>query len=170
VPDRTATADDAAPAENRVRRTTDRLLRFAEDVVYVGACIILAAGALALLSKGGWDLVTGLGEGTGGEGVTATATSMLDTLLLVFVLVELLAAVRVTLSERQLLAEPFLLVGVIATIKEIVVTSTMAKDKAGTREFDDLAIEVGVLSALLLVLAVALFLLRRKEREPEETD
>jgi uncharacterized membrane protein (DUF373 family) len=113
-----------------------------------------------------------LSVGLGGEGDVAmdTASSVLDTLLLVFVLVELLSAVRVTLTERQLLAEPFLLVGVIATIKEIVVTSTEAKDTAGTRAFDDLAIEIGVLSGLLLVLAVALFLLRRKEREPEEAD
>ncbi len=167
--DEAVTEDHGTPFENRIRRTVDRLLALAEDVVYVGACLVLLAGALALLAKAGWDLTTGLYEETG-EGTTATATTVLDTLLLVFVLVELLAAVRVTLSERQLLAEPFLLVGVIATIKEIVVSSTMAKDKAGTGEFDDIAIEIGVLSALLLVLAVSLFLLRRKEREPEETD
>jgi uncharacterized membrane protein (DUF373 family) len=92
---------------------------------------------------------------------------MLDTLLLVFVLIELLSAVRVTLTEHKLLAEPFLLVGVIATIKELVVTANEARDKTG-EAFDEAAIEIGVLSGLLLVLAVALFLLRRKEREPEE--
>jgi hypothetical protein len=37
--------------------------------------------------------------------------------------VELLFAVRSTVEKRELLAEPFLLVGIIASIKEIVVLS-----------------------------------------------
>ncbi len=140
----------------------DRGLRVAEQVVYVFACLLLLAGAVALLAKAGYDLVT-----LEGDGVTETASTMLDTLLLVFVLVELLSAVRATFTEQRLVAEPFLLVGVIATIKELVVTGNEARDKTG-EAFDEAAIEIGVLSGLLLVLAVALFLVRRKEREPEE--
>jgi uncharacterized membrane protein (DUF373 family) len=140
----------------------DRGLRAAEQVVYVLACLLLLAGAVVLLAKAGYDLVT-----LEGDGVTETASTMLDTLLLVFVLIELLSAVRATFTEHQLLAEPFLLVGVIATIKELVVTANEARDKTG-ESFDEAAIEIGVLSGLLLVLAVSLFLLRRKEREPEE--
>jgi uncharacterized membrane protein (DUF373 family) len=140
----------------------DRGLRAAEQVVYVLACLLLLAGAVVLLAKAGYDLVT-----LEGDGVTETASTMLDTLLLVFVLIELLSAVRATFTEHQLLAEPFLLVGVIATIKELVVTANEARVKTG-ESFDEAAIEIGVLSGLLLVLAVSLFLLRRKEREPEE--
>ena len=134
----------------------------AEQIVYALACLLLLGGAVALLVKAGHDLVT-----LEGEGVTTTASTMLDTLLLVFVLIELMTAVRATLTEHKLVAEPFLLVGVIATIKELVVTANEARDKTG-EAFDEAAIEIGVLSGLLLVLAVALFLLRRKEREPEE--
>jgi uncharacterized membrane protein (DUF373 family) len=140
----------------------DRGLRVAEQVVYVLACLLLLAGAVVLLVKATYDLVT-----LEGDGVTDTASTMLDTLLLVFVLIELLSAVRATFTEHRLLAEPFLLVGVIATIKELVVTANEARDKTG-ESFDEAAIEIGVLSGLLLVLAVSLFLLRRKEREPEE--
>jgi uncharacterized membrane protein (DUF373 family) len=141
----------------------DRWLRVAEQVVYGLACLVLLAGAGALLVKAGYDLATGIDE----DGVNDTAASVLDTLLLVFVFVELLSAVRSTIREGELVAEPFLLVGVIATIKELVVTSNEARDKSGSA-FEEAAIEIGVLSALLLVLAVALFLVRRKEREPEE--
>jgi uncharacterized membrane protein (DUF373 family) len=140
----------------------DRGLRVAEQVVYLLACVLLLGGAVVLLVKAGYDLVM-----LRGDGVSDTASSMLDTLLLVFVLIELLSAVRATITEHHLLAEPFLLVGVIATIKELVVTANEARDKTG-EAFDEAAIEIGVLSGLLLVLAVALFLLRRKEREPEE--
>ena len=61
-------------------------------------------------------------------GVITMAAEVLDLLLLVFIVVELLYAVRTTLAERELVAEPFLLVGIIASIKEIVVLSVKAPD------------------------------------------
>ena len=142
----------------------DRALRVAEDVVYGLACLVLLAGSVALLAKAGYDLATGLDEG-----VVATSRSVLDTLLLLFVFLELLAAIRTTIKERTLVAEPFILVGVIATIKELVVSSIDAGEAIGRPEFDDLMQKVGVLTALLLTLAVSSFLVRRKEREPDET-
>ena len=156
------TPSSSSPRTEPLTTLADRGLRVGEQVVYVLACVLLLAGAGALLVQAGWDLVT-----LRGDDVNDTASSMLDTLLLVFVLIELLSAVRATFTEHRLLAEPFLLVGVIATIKELVVTANEARDKTG-EAFDEAAIEIGVLSGLLLVLAVALFLLRRKEREPEE--
>ena len=36
--------------------------------------------------------------------------------------------------------------------------------------FDDAMLEIGVLGGVVLLLAVASFLVRRKEREPEEHD
>jgi uncharacterized membrane protein (DUF373 family) len=156
-------SSSSRPTDHGLTALADRGLRIAEQIVYVLACLLLLAGAVALVIKAAYDLVKGIDEG----GVTDTASSMLDTLLLVFVLVELLSAVRATFTEHRLLAEPFLLVGVIATIKELVVTGNEARDKTG-EAFDEAVIEIGVLAALLLVLAVALFLLRRKEREPEE--
>ena len=56
---------------------------------------------------------------------------LLDILLLVFIVVELLFAVRTTVEKRELLAEPFLLVGIIASIKEIVVLSVEAAKEVG---------------------------------------
>lgn len=166
-----ATAADGSKSEvdEKSEGLTNRALRLVEDVVYALICVVLSAAALALLVKAGYDLATGLGAE---EGLKKTTSQILDTLLLVFILVELLSAVRTTLVERQLLAEPFLLVGIIATIKEIVIGSLEAKDLAGSDRdaFVDVMTEIGVLGAVLLVLAVASYLLRRKEREPEEAD
>ena len=66
-------------------------------------------------------------------------------------------------------AEPFLIVGIIASIKAIVVTSLEAGDLHG-EAFDDAMLEIGVLGGVVLLLAVASFLVRRKEREPAEHD
>jgi uncharacterized membrane protein (DUF373 family) len=83
----------------------------------------------------------------------------------VFILIELLGAVRSTVRERRLVAEPFLLVGVIASIKEIVVLSAFTPEDA---DIEDTVLQVGVLGGVVLGLSLALLLLRRKEREPTE--
>ena len=155
-------ADEERP--QRIDRS-DAGLRLTEDVVYVVVAVLLALGSAALLALAAVTLVSELLHDTE-EAVKAT----LDLLLLVFILVELLGAVRTTLRERKLLAEPFLIVGMIASIKEIVVVSISAKDSFGAAgsAFEDAMVEIGVLSALLLALALAMFLTRLKEREPEE--
>jgi uncharacterized membrane protein (DUF373 family) len=138
---------------------------WSEQVIYGIAAAILVAGALALLV----DAIVGFVDDIGDDVVTA-ATELLSVLLLVFVFVELLGAVRVTLRERRLIAEPFLLVGIIASIKEIVVVAGAERpaEQEEWRGFVEAMIEIGVLAAVILVLAISTLLLRRKEREPSE--
>ncbi len=163
------TVSDKSETEEKSDGPINWALRLVEDVVYGFICLVLTGAALALLVKAGYDLATGIGVEAG---IKKTISGILDTLLLVFILVELLSAVRTTLVERQLLAEPFLLVGIIATIKEIVIGSLEAKELAGVDRsaFVDTMTEIGVLGAVLLVLALSSYMLRRKEREPEESD
>lgn len=146
----------------RLARGGLRALHVTEDVVYLAVALLLVVGAGVLLVEAVTELVTGLREGA-----TDSIPSVLDTLLLIFILVELLGAVRTTLQERTLLAEPFLIVGLIAAIKETIVVAIGAKDLDGAAH-DDAMLELGVLAALILVIAVAMLLSRRKEREPEE--
>jgi uncharacterized membrane protein (DUF373 family) len=145
----------------------DRVLRIAENVVYAVAGVLLAAGAVAVLGAVSWHLVKDLGKG-----VERSVTVALDGLLLVFILLELLAGVRATMKERKLVAEPFLIVGIIASIKEIVVLTLESKEIYGsdTEAFRNAMTEIGVLAGVILLLALAGFLVRRKEREPEEED
>ena len=142
------------------------LLEIAENVVYAGIAAFLVGTALVCLALAGkttWGLVSDFSE--------QPVLDLLDILLLVFIVVELLFAVRSTVEKRELLAEPFLLVGIIASIKEIVVLSVEAAKEVGNgAEFDDRIIEIAVLGVLVLLLGVTSFLLRRKEREPDEGD
>ena len=139
-------------------------MRMAENALYMAVGLLLFAGALAVLVALGYHLVQDVQKGT-----EDAITSTLDGLLLVFILLELIAAVRATMIERKLVAEPFLVVGIIASIKEIVVVSLEAKDVRG-EAFDDAMTEIGVLAGVVLLLALASYLVRRKEREPEEDD
>jgi uncharacterized membrane protein (DUF373 family) len=149
---------------DRIERANSGIRLF-EDLIYCGVAVLLILGAGALLVTAGITLVTELFHDA-----EEAVKSVLDLLLLVFILVELLGAVRTTLRERKLLAEPFLIVGMIASIKEIVVVSISAKDSFGAADstFEDAMLEIGLLAALLVALALAMFLTRLKERQPEE--
>ena len=109
-----------------IGRFGTRLLEGSENVVYAGIAVFLVGTALvclALAGKTAWGLTTDFTE--------QPILDLLDILLLVFIVVELLFAVRTTVEKRELLAEPFLLVGIIASIKEIVVLSVESAKEVG---------------------------------------
>ncbi|WP_263552514.1 phosphate-starvation-inducible PsiE family protein [Geodermatophilus sp. YIM 151500] len=145
-------------------RLGTRVLEIAENVVYAGIVLFLVLGAAVLLVLAGrstWRAATSLQQ--------SSVLELLDVLLLVFIVVELLFAVRSTVEKRELVAEPFLLVGIIASIKEIVVLSVEAAGVAGDgAPFDDRMTEIAILGVLVLLLGLTSWLLRRKEREPIE--
>ena len=94
---------------------------------------------------------------------------VLDALLLVFIFVELLYAVRVTLARHEIAAEPFLLIGVIAAIKEIVVLWVEAAGAVGDGAlFGDRLALIGVLGAWPSPLCLAILMLRRSQTYPQE--
>lgn len=143
----------------------NRLLVKIEDVIYVSIAVLLTAGAAVLVVRAAIELVRGTVSGE-----ASSLVDVLDSLLLVFIFVELLYAVRTTLKERQIVAEPFLIAGILASIKEIIVLSvTAAEDyiELGP-QFARAMVEIGLLSGVVLVLAVTAVLLRAKESQPEE--
>ncbi len=152
-------------AEEQVARPSDRVLHIGEDVVYSLSGLLLLGAAVAVLVAVAYHLVKDIDTG-----VEKSITTALDGLLLVFILLELLAAVRATMTEHKLVAEPFLVAGIIASIKEIIVLALGAHESIGTdsQAFDDSMTQIGILGGIVLLLALATFLVRRKEREPEE--
>ncbi len=141
-------------------QATNRGMRVAEDVIYALTALILVGGTIAVLVDAAYSFATGAPDN-----LRKAVESALDALLIVFILVELLGAVRETLTERKLVAEPFLLVGIIAAIKEIVVVASFSGKKS---DIEGAMLEIGVLGGVIFGLSLATWLLRRKEREPDE--
>ncbi len=146
--------------ETALARAGARFLHLSEDILYLVVAIVLVVGAGMVLVDAVHGLVTELEDGT-----KVAVEHALDSLLVVFILIELLGAVRETVKKRQLVAEPFLLVGMIASIKEIVVLSAFAPDDA---DVGDVVLQVGVLGGVVVGLSLALLLLRQKEEHPAE--
>jgi len=147
----------------------DRALGFLEDVVYWAIAVVLVMGSVALLVAQ-FNTMLRLRAAP----ASTVMLEVLDGLLLIFIFVELLYAVRSCLRSHEIVAEPFLIVGILAGIKEIVVLSVEAATllKEGP-EFSRAVVEIGVLGAVVLVLAIAAFVLRERRRtdsDPVEED
>lgn len=141
---------------------TNRYLLWVEDAIYGITAVVLGIAAFVVLSKAVYDLVTDTPHGV----VDAVETSF-DALLIVFILAELLTAVRVAVVEHELVAEPFLLVGILAAIKELVVLSTF---QIQDEKASESVLKIGALAGVIVVLAAATWILRRREREPKESE
>lgn len=153
-----------SPTPRRVR-LGNRALALVEDAIYVSIAALLAAAAVVVVVRASFALVRGTLEG----GPNALLDT-LDEILLVFIFVELLYAVRITLKERQIVAEPFLIAGILVCIKEIIVLAvTGANEYIGKGpEFARAMVEIGLLGVLVVLLASSSVILRKKENEPEE--
>ena len=135
-----------------------------EDAVYWGIALVLIIGSVALLIAQ-FNTMLGLREAP----VKTVMLEILDGLLLIFIFVELLYAVRACLRSHEIVAEPFLIVGILAGIKEIVVLSVEAATllEKGPA-FSRAVVEIGVLAGVVLALALAAFVLRERRRDTED--
>jgi uncharacterized membrane protein (DUF373 family) len=169
MPQRDEDPEDRVPPPGLGRSGT-KVLEIAENVVYGGIAAFLILSAVLLLAvaaKTTWGVV---------HDFTATPLlEVLDVLLLVFIVVELLFALRTTVERRELVAEPFLIVGIIASIKEIILLSVevanVLEGKAtteGSKDPQEFAMLIALLGLLVMVLAASAVLLRLKERQPVE--
>jgi uncharacterized membrane protein (DUF373 family) len=136
-----------------------------EDVVYIGLSLLLAALAVGLLVDAGAMFFRSV---TAGE-FAQRVTPLLDRLLLILMVVEILYTVQVSLREHTLVPEPFLVVGLIAAIRRILVLTAEFSEmiKVGGDVFRNAMLELGLLTALVVGLVIALTLLRRPPVAPK---
>ena len=154
-------------AEDKLRHHFDYYLGKTEIVIYTVLAVMLAIAAFVTIASAGQMLWIGLNHWT----VAVQSLKVLDQLLIVLMLVEILHTVRISIRSHVLVTEPFLIVGLIASIRRILVitleaASTLTKDGAWATEsssgiFHSSMIELGLLGLLVLVLVVSIAILRR---------
>ncbi len=139
-----------------------RAFSLVEDAVYVGMGILLAYSAGALLVIGAMDLWRASFAGAPLEGVIG----LLDRTLLVLMLVELLYTVQVSFREHALLPEPFLIVGLIAATRRILVVTaefSVAMKEGGEERFREGMIEIALLTVMVVAMVGSLLMLRKRD-------
>ncbi|MGH9713175.1 MAG: phosphate-starvation-inducible PsiE family protein [Candidatus Acidiferrales bacterium] len=147
-------------------------LTWAETGIYFILAVLLCITALAAIVGAGTQLWESLSRWTLGLETLA----VLNQLLVVLMLVEILHTVRISIRSHFLVTEPFLVIGLIASIRRILVITlemaTLSKDGRwvadGSSVFRASLIELGLLGMLVLALVFSITLLRRYAPGPEE--
>ena len=101
----------------------------------------------------------------GPESIEHTAIGLLNTILLVMMTMEIVYTVAISLKSHTLNAEPFLIIGVIASIRRmLVITATSTETEANPGIFRNMLFELGLLAATVIALTAAICILRYSQR------
>jgi uncharacterized membrane protein (DUF373 family) len=140
------------------------LLERFQEFVYLIVALLLALAAFGVIYGTAKELVEGIldGDGTIGMGLR-----LLDRVLLLLIVAELLHTLSLVLYEGAISAEPFLLVGLIAVVRRVVVVTAQIEQAPGPPPNGQL-LELGVLAGLALAFGAAIYLLRRDTGHEEE--
>jgi len=136
-----------------------------------GEVVIDAAVASALIVSGAILLgvvVYTFARNLGRVPFVSNALGLLSGLLLVFIFTELISTIRVVIARRTVEVEPFLIVGIVAAVRRLIVISAEAENLLGTARFRDVMLEIGVLAATVLLLGVTVLVLRITRRGGDE--
>ena len=141
------------------------VLAVAEHIIYYFVALTLIVPIVMLFVSAAMSMLQ-----ASEVGILQTVLAVLDRVLLVFILVELLDTIRIIRQERGIIiAEPFLLVGLIAVVRRILLVTDQIEQATGTEEFQRLLTELGVMACLVVVLTIALVFVQRTHRSEQET-
>jgi phosphate starvation-inducible membrane PsiE len=161
------------PIESRFQLFSSESLLRVELVLYAALGLILSLTALFAL----FTACRALWQGLGTEASARTVVEVIDRLLVVFMLVEILHTVRISIRSHILVTEPFLIVGLIATIRRILVITLNAANLTnaanwgndGPAKLRASMVELALLGATVIVLVISIHILR-KSKSPEEEE
>src|SRR5271167_3101765 len=160
--------------EEKLRRHFDFYLSQTEVAIYSFLAVILAITAFLTIATAAESLWIAVRHWS----IDTQPIRLLDQLLVVLMMVEILHTVRISIRSHVLVTEPFLVVGLIASIRRILVitleASTLTKEGSwstqGASIFRASMLELGLLGLLVLVLVFCITLLRRHAPSPKDLE
>lgn len=156
----------------RIGSLANRIFVNVELIAYVLLGLMLAFAAVLGMIGAGSSAV----EAAQSRGAADSLLVLIDRLLFVLMVIEILHTVRVSFRSGALVCEPFLVVGLIASIRRVLVITleSSQESKPGNWSgeshalFNASMIELTVLAGLILVMVVAIVLLRRTARSAHD--
>jgi uncharacterized membrane protein (DUF373 family) len=138
-----------------------------ETVVYAIAFLLLVAAAVMVMIGGGEAVVQ---AATHKVSTLQGSVLVLDRVLMVLIIAEIAGTLRNVLLYHEIAAEPFLFIGLIASVRRILMVTAAAEQPQSDRALNRLLLELGALGLLVIGIAAAIFLLRFSARRAEPTD
>jgi uncharacterized membrane protein (DUF373 family) len=168
------TTNTTRPTINSFQLYFGESLSFVETVIYATLGVILSLAAVFALFTACQTLWHDLGAGTSSK----TVVEVIDQLLVVLLLVEILHTVRISVRSHTLVTEPFLVVGLIASIRRMLVitldaanlTSAANWTNDGQAKLRASMLEFGLLGATVIVLVISIHILRKSQSPYEEQE
>lgn len=151
---------------SEIRRGTP--LRVFIDLVQYGVAIVLLVLAVVVLVRSFISFITSLNAAA--PDYTLSLVSAIDGVLVVIILVDIMRTVLTHLEGWGFPFRPFLIIGIIAAVRDILAVSTrLTLSSGGTTAgaVTQSLLELGVNAGVILVLAVALFLTRGQDVDAE---
>jgi uncharacterized membrane protein (DUF373 family) len=157
--------------QDNLRQRFDHYLGRAEVAIYSILALLLSVTVFAGIASAGKLLWDALSHWT----IATQTLRVLNELLVVLMLVEILHTVRISIRSHVLVTEPFLVVGLIASIRRILVISlemaTLTREanwsNQGESIFRTSMIELGLLGLLVLIFVFCITLVRRYPPPPD---
>jgi phosphate starvation-inducible membrane PsiE len=131
-------------------------------LVLIGVALVLVA--VLLLYSSMHDLLAAAQGGP--KEIEHKSIEILNTVLLVMMTMEIVYTVAISLESHTLNAEPFLIIGSIAGIRRmLVITATSTESETNPAMFHNTLVELGLLAATVVAMAVAICILRYSQRK-----
>ena len=157
------------PEQHKPSRAAN-FLKNTESIVLFSLAIVLVILAVLILISG----IVGLYQAVLAGQVRDQAIDILDGILLVMMIMEIVYTVTLSMEAHTLVAEPFLIVGAIAAIRRmLVITAEGTKlELNNPAAFQNTLVELGLLAVTILMIAGAIYIMRRSQRflEPEKKE
>jgi uncharacterized membrane protein (DUF373 family) len=135
------------------------VLEHAQDIVTVTVGIVLILLAAVLMIAGIVEFARTMSGSITSATVASAATGLLDQVLLVLILVEIVHTVVLSLRAHRLVAQPFIVVGLVAVIRRILFILS--------NQIPVSTPELALLIAMIVVFIGGLILVNRFEKSVE---
>lgn len=126
-----------------------------ENVIYFIVALLLVASAILLV----YNEILSFPAFFKAENQVQTIIEIISKTLLLIMVLEILYTIRITIKEHVLCAEPFLIVGLIAAIRRILIISV--ETAYYQEKINMYMLEISVLSGMILIFVISLVLLKK---------
>lgn len=154
---------DAHPLSTPALERLTAVLRIGERLVFCVVALLLFGAALVLAYRALQVLVLlVVSPAPASIGLTA---HFLDLILLILMIAEIAYTVTISLRGAVLTPQPFLVVGLIAVIRRILVMTVQEVQGQSPAGFTQTTLDLGVLTVVVIAFVFAMYLMRRRGYE-----
>jgi uncharacterized membrane protein (DUF373 family) len=157
----------SATTRPRLSHRVGALVDGFETIVYATAFLLLVAAAVLVVIGGIQEVMQ---AATHKVATLQGGVLVLDRVLMVLIIAEIAATLRAVLVYHQIAAEPFLFIGLIASVRRILAVTAAFEEPHSNQDLNRLLLELGALGLLIVGIAAAILMIRYSARHAAPTD